>query len=493
MQKTKEEPLEPLPEPSTEYRSRLPGRLTAVAWTLWLSSVAVTAYAAVTGARPSIPDVAVVDGLTLVGWFAVTTISAVVHSYSRRYMEGDARVEGFFLRLTAFTLAAMVFVAADHLALLATSWLAMGLAVAGLIGHDRESTAARTSARFARRRYLLGTAALVTALAVLWHATGSATAGGVADAVATAPRPLVVVAAAGLVLAASIQSALVPFQAWLLSSMTAPTPASAVMHAGFVNAGGILLARFAPVVTLEPAVMLAITAVGAASALLGKLTKSVQADVKRKLGCSTVGQMGFMLMQVGLGFFAAAVTHLVLHGFYKADLFLSSGTRMKRTTPDDGDAGETPALGAVATIATALAGGALFAVLTGKGTRLDAGLVLALLVVLTTFHASRDLVGRRGLPPAVRHLGVPAVALPAIAVYALVYRGVAAAMKGLPAVPSPVSLTPLHAALAAAFVVGYFAVEFDVQRRSDRVYARLRHISRPAAGTVFDRRGGGDD
>lgn len=483
------EPTASLPDVTDDDLPRLPDILTTFVWTLWTASVVATALAAVTGSRPSIPGVLSVDGLTLVGWLAVTTISAIVHSYARRYMEGDARIEVFFLRLTGFTVAATVLVAADHLALFALSWLAMGLAIADLIGHDRDSSAARHARRYARRRFLLGTGAVATAFTVLWLATGSQTITGVADAAATASRPAVLTAAAALLLAAAVQSALVPFQSWLLSSMTAPTPASALMHAGFVNAGGVLLARFAPVVTLEPAAMLAITAVGAASALFGKFMKSVQADVKRKLGCSTVGQMGFMLMQAGLGFFAAAITHLILHGFYKADLFLSTGTRIKRTTPDEERPGASSPAAAVVTVATAIAGGVLFALLTGKGTSPDAGLLLALLVVLTTFHASRDLVRRHGLPKPIRYLGAPAVALPAIAIYATVYRAVAAAMHGLPAVHSPADLTPFHVTLTAAFVVGYVAVELDVQRHSDRFYTLLRYMSRPAPGTVLTQGG----
>jgi hypothetical protein len=154
---------------------------------------------------------------------------------------------------------------------------------------------------------------------VLRWATGATAVSAVPSALGSAPSAAVLVAAGALLLAAMIQSALLPFHAWLLSSMTAPTPASALMHAGFVNAGGILLVRFAPVVSVDASVLLAIVPVGATSAILGKLLKTVRTDTKGKLGCSTVGQMGFMIMQAGLGFFGAAVTHLILHGFYRGN------------------------------------------------------------------------------------------------------------------------------------------------------------------------------
>jgi NAD(P)H-quinone oxidoreductase subunit 5 len=285
-----------------------------------------------------------------------------------------------------------------------------------------------------------------------------------------------------------IQSALVPFHTWLLSSMTAPTPASALMHAGFVNAGGILLLRFAPVVTVEAGLMVAAVVVGAASALFGKLLKTVQTDAKRTLGCSTVGQMGFMLMQAGLGFFAAAIAHLILHGFYKAYQFLASGGRVAHEAPPDAtraDPASAGVVGSAVVALTALAGGALFAVLTGKGTALDGGLLLTILVVLTTMHAAREVVGADSLPAAVRYGAVPAVFLPAIAVYAGVYRLVEGLLIGLPAVGEPTEVTVVHGVVAGAFVLTYLAVESGVYRRSERLYVALLNATQPPTNTLL--------
>jgi NAD(P)H-quinone oxidoreductase subunit 5 len=282
-----------------------------------------------------------------------------------------------------------------------------------------------------------------------------------------------------------IQSALVPFHTWLLSSMTAPTPASALMHAGFVNAGGILLLRFAPVVTVDASLMLAIVAVGAASALVGKLVKSVQSDVKGELGSSTVGQMGFMIMQAGLGFFGAAITHLVLHGFYKAYQFLGSGGQVARQSPTAHAARETTVVGVAVTLVTGLAGGALFALLTGKGTSLDSGLLLALFVVLTTLHAARSVVSQTSLPATIRYGAVPLVFLPAISVYALVYSAITGLLAGLPVVSAPAELGALHVAVAAVFLAAYVATETGLHRRSRWLYVTLLNASQPAPQTVL--------
>jgi NAD(P)H-quinone oxidoreductase subunit 5 len=360
--------------------------------------------------------------------------------------------------------------------------------MAGLIGHVEGWTQAQAAASHARRYFLASSAALGVAFVTLWWVTGATTVSGAATAVETAPRTVVLFVAGALLLAAMIQSALVPFHTWLLSSMTAPTPASALMHAGFVNAGGVLLVRFAPVVTTEAGVMLAAVVVGATSALFGKLLKTVQTDVKRTLGCSTVGQMGFMIMQAGLGFFAAAITHLILHGFYKAYQFLASGGQVAHEAPPDAtrtDSASTDVVGSVVVVLTALAGGGLFAVLTGKGTALDGGLLLALLVVLMTLHAAREAVHDGTVPIPARYGAVPAVFLPAIAVYAAVYRVVEGLLAGLPAVGEPMALTAVHGVVAGAFVLTYLAVESGVYRRSQRLYVALLNASQPPTNTLL--------
>jgi NAD(P)H-quinone oxidoreductase subunit 5 len=462
-----------------------PTVLTRLAWTLFAASLAaLVGRLAVEGPLAWGPFA--VDGLTVVMWTVVTFFSAVVHSYARRYMAGSERVSRFFGGVFAFTLAVLVLVAADHLALFAAAWLAMGLAMADLVGTVRGWPQAQAAARLARRYFLASSALLAAALGVLWWTTGASTVSGVAPAVDTMPATARLLAVGLLVVAAMIQSALVPFHRWLLSSMTAPTPASALMHAGFVNAGGILLARFAPVVTVEAAAMLAILIVGASSALAGKLLKTVQSDVKAKLGCSTVGQMGFMLMQAGLGFFGAAITHLILHGCYKAYQFLSAGEAVEQTRATGSKAtGSSGPVGWTVTALTALAGGGLFAVLTGKGTTLDAGLVLVAFVVVTTLHAARNAVARTDLPAALRYGAVPLVFLPAIAVYAGVYLAVTGLMAGLPVVTAPTALTPIHGLVVAAFAVAYVAIDTGVYRHSDRLYVTLLNAARPAPETLL--------
>ncbi len=485
---TQEPTVGQLPTPTGE-QSRVPATLTRLVWLLWLASLGVLAVYGWSGGPWELAGLVAVDGLTAVMWLAVTFFSGIVHSYSRRYMAGSRTVDRFFGRVFAFTLVVVVLVAADNLLLFWVAWLAMGLVMAGLVGHVEQWPQAQAAAALARRYFLAGSAALAVALVTLWWDTGATTVSGVGSTVGTSSTA-VLVAAGTLLLAAMVQSALVPFQTWLLSSMTAPTPASALMHAGFVNAGGILLVRFAPVVTVEAWVMLAIVLVGAASALLGKLLKSVQVDVKTRLGCSTVGQMGFMIMQAGLGFFGAAITHLVLHGFYKAYLFLSSGEEVEHTSPADTTHAATGvgAVGLVVTALTAVAGGVLFAGLTGKGTSIDSGLLLTGLVVLTTMHATQSAVRRSTLPATYRYGVVPLVFLPATAAYAVVYVAVTGVMNGLPVVTAPVELTVVHVVVSAAFLGAYVAIETGAYRYSDRLYVTLVNATRAPPGTLLTSR-----
>ena len=483
---------------------RTPLVLTRLVWLLWVGSLAVAVGRVVATEPWGVPGLLVVDGLTVLLWTVVTFFSGIVHSYSRRYLAGTPGQSRFFRRVFGFTLVVGLLVAADHAVLFGLAWMAMGLVMADLIGHVRGWPQARAASRLARRYFLASTAALAVALGTLWLATGKTTLSGFVAAADSLGTQTLWLAAGALLVAAAIQSALVPFHGWLLGSMTAPTPASALMHAGFVNAGGVLLARFAPVVTADPAVGLVVVCVGATSALAGKLLKTVQPDAKRQLGCSTVGQMGFMIVQAGLGFFGAAVTHLLLHGFYKAYQFLSVGDAVEHTSPKagHGERDRTPhgrrsetaqggegsrgvgVVGAFVTVATGVAGGALFVVLTGKGTKVDGGLLLTLLVVVVTLHAAWGFARRPSLSPTARYLAVPVVALPAVVVYAGVYAAVTTVLGDLPVVTAPAELRVVHLVVAGAFLAAYVASETGLYRRSSRLYVTLVNAGQPPTDTL---------
>lgn len=476
--------VEPLPD-TTVGSSSVPAALTWLVWSLFAASIAALATRVRFGGTWEIPGAVAVDGLAVVMWVVVTFFSGVVHSYARRYMAGSTHETRFFVIVFGFTVVVLGLVAADHILLFGVLWLAMGLLMATLIGTIRGWPQARVAEQVARRYFIASSALLGVAVTTLWWATGATTISGIVADTGTLGGPILLIATGSLVLAAMIQSALIPFHGWLLSSMTAPTPASALMHAGFVNAGGILLTRFGPVITVDAGLMLAVVAIGGASAIGGKLLKSVQTDIKGKLGCSTVGQMGFMIMQVGLGFFAAAITHLILHGFYKAYQFLSVGEEVEHSSPDEATARITgdraSGIGIAVMVLTGLAGGALFAVLTGKGAT-DSGILLTVFIVFTTLHAARSTVKHTALPKTVRYGAVPLVFFPALTIYAVIYAGVSTL---LPVSTAATELTLLHAVIAAVFAAIYIGIETGIHEDSERLYVALLNASQPSADTLL--------
>jgi NAD(P)H-quinone oxidoreductase subunit 5 len=464
----------------------MPLLLTRLTWCLFAISLGVLFW------RPD-PDWAQgfflhVDGLTYVMATVTTFVSGIVHSFSRRYMAGAKHLNGFFGRLFGLMLIVLLMTAANHLVLFAAAWTAMGWVLADLIGHVHGWPQARAASRYARWHFLAGSGLLAAALALLGQQAEAWTIDGVFAGLSSLSVSVVVTASLLLLGAAMIQSALVPFHRWLLSSMTAPTPVSGFMHAGLVNAGGVLLARFAPVVFERSSVMLVIVAVGGLSALLGQAWMLVQTDVKRQLGTSTVAQMGFMVLQCGLGLIPAAITHLLLHGFYKAYLFLAAGSAVTSTQP--GKASSSPSLlSSGVALASGLAGGWLFAILTGKSlTNLDSGVLLTLFVVLAALHATRTLVRRASLSNTVRLCTIPAVLLSSIGIYALVYNGVTAVLEPLPMVIVHTPLSLLHWILAVVFIVAYVAMERGWHRSSTRLYVTLLNTSQPLPTTLLHRR-----
>lgn len=291
------------------------GRPGIHAW-LALPPLLLLAPAAASGALPDRPAVLVVALVLLLG--------AVVQRFSLRFLQGD-RDQPRALALMALATSAITqaWLATDSRVLLA-GWGVALWGLCALVGLARDWAAAQAAARLARQLLFAGWAALAAVLLTLGLASGDwrlPTAPPADLAPATADW-----LAALLLLAVLAPAAQWPLQRWLMSSLVAPTPVSALMHAGVVNAGGLLLLRFGwlPAATAWASPLLLLLA--AASVLLGAGMARVQVDVKRRLAASTVAQMGLMLAQCALGAYAAALAHLVLHGLYKASLFLQAGS-----------------------------------------------------------------------------------------------------------------------------------------------------------------------
>ncbi|NBQ89028.1 MAG: hypothetical protein EBU07_16495, partial [Betaproteobacteria bacterium] len=191
----------------------------------------------------------------------------------------------------------------------------------------------RSASRAARRKFMaarLGEMALFAAIGLLWWHGRSFEIGACLAAAEGMPRHALVPIASLLVIAAMARSVQVPFHAWLPDTMQAPTPVSALLHAGIVNAGGILLIRFAPIVVRVSEACVLLSAVGTITIVVGALAMQQQLRVKQTLAWSTVAQMGFMVVQCAVAAFPAALLHLIGHGAYKALAFLRSGETPRR-------------------------------------------------------------------------------------------------------------------------------------------------------------------
>ncbi len=260
--------------------------------------------------------------VAFVGW--------IVLRYARTYLDGEAR-EGAFSGLLLFTLAAvLLLVQAGSLGVLVLAFIAVGSGLRRLLLFYPERPEARRAAVKFRLVARAGDAVLLLAAVLLWVAFGTVDISAIGDAAAAGPLPAAAVWATGfLALAALLKSASFPLHGWLTEVMEAPTPVSALLHAGVINAGGFLLIRFADLMQASTGAMAALVMLGGFTALFGGLVMLTQPAVKTALAWSTVAQMGFMILQCGLGLWALALLHIVAHSLYKAHAFLASGTAVR--------------------------------------------------------------------------------------------------------------------------------------------------------------------
>jgi NAD(P)H-quinone oxidoreductase subunit 5 len=271
------------------------------------------------------------DAVSATMLLLVTFIGWVVVRYARTYLDGEAR-QGPFTGWLCLTLAAvLLLVTAGNLLQLVLAWMATSLFLHRLLLFYPQRVAAQ---RAARKKFItarLGDAALIAAAVLMAFAYGTGDIGRIlAAARAGAGGDIAVGAAACLAVAAALKSAQFPTHGWLTEVMETPTPVSALLHAGVINAGGFLLIRFADVMLLAHGVLAALVMVGGFTALFGSLVMLTQPAVKTSLAWSTVAQMGFMIFECGLALFPLALLHIVAHSLYKAHSFLSSGGAVER-------------------------------------------------------------------------------------------------------------------------------------------------------------------
>ncbi|HET7772592.1 MAG TPA: NADH-quinone oxidoreductase subunit L [Burkholderiaceae bacterium] len=267
------------------------------------------------------------DALGALVLLLVSFIGWVIVRYSRAYLAGEARERSYVVWLMTTLAAVAVVVLTNHLLVLALAWLATSLTLGRLLNFYGDRAAARIAAH---KKFLFSRLAdlcLFAALILIQRSVGSLEIDQVLDRVTglgTLPGEL---SAAAVLIAATalLKCAALPFHGWLIQVMEAPTPVSALLHAGVVNLGGFVLIRLAPLISQCTAAQALLVVVGTATAVIAALVMTTRISIKVQLAWSTCAQMGFMLLQCGLGAYEMALLHLVAHSLYKAHAFLASG------------------------------------------------------------------------------------------------------------------------------------------------------------------------
>jgi NADH-quinone oxidoreductase subunit L len=278
------------------------------------------------------------DALSAVMALVVTGVGFLIHLYSVGYMHGDRGFARYFAYLNLFTTAMLILVLADNLLLLFVGWEGVGLCSYLLIGfwYEKTENAAAGKKAFLVNRigdagFLLGLFLVVWTLGRrgLWTLDVAAIAQHL-DVLRDAtvggwPVPLVVCLL--LFVGATGKSAQLPLYVWLPDAMAGPTPVSALIHAAtMVTAGVYMIARLHAVYALAPAALVVVAVIGTLTALFAAVIATAQVDIKRVLAYSTISQLGYMFLGLGVGASGAAVFHLVTHAFFKALLFLGAGS-----------------------------------------------------------------------------------------------------------------------------------------------------------------------
>jgi len=274
-----------------------------------------------------------IDGLAVMMLFMVTLVSFLVHVYSTRYMRGDRRYTHYFALLNLFTASMLLLVVADNTLLLLVAWELVGVCSFVLIGHWWEEKPNSDAAVKAFLTTRTGDVGLMIGVIVLFFAAGTfniavinakALNGGIG-------HTLLVVSAACLLIGIIGKSGQFPLHTWLPDAMAGPTPVSALIHAATMVVAGVYLgARLYPVFfrgfSIGDGGLNAMALIGGVTIIIGAVLAFVQRDIKKVLAYSTISQLGYMVMALGVGAWVAAIFHLFTHAFFKSLLFLGAGS-----------------------------------------------------------------------------------------------------------------------------------------------------------------------
>ena len=391
-----------------------------------------------------------VDAITGAMLLLVCALGLVIVRYSRTYLDGDPGQLRYARWLQATLGAVTALVVANNLLVIAVAWTLTSVALHKLLTFYGDRPAALVAAH---KKFLVSRLAdvcLWSALALLYDSVGSLNLDALADWATVHPElpPAVQLAAVLCVVAAALKSAQLPFHGWLTQVMEAPTPVSALLHAGVVNLGGFLMIRLAPVMAHAPSAQLLLVVVGMTTTVIAAMVTTTRVSVKVALAWSTCAQMGFMLVECGLGAWHLAFLHLLAHSLYKAHAFLGAGSAVEGWRSNrSARRPATPALSRLGVSAAVVFGAALMVVL-APSTMLFAAIVVLALVSMVVQGAE----------------STAAVALRAVGVGAL-YAGWHWAAARAFAVPAQADTSTIAWTVAAVGLAALFGAQALVQLR----------------------------
>lgn len=271
------------------------------------------------------------DVLGLIMLCVICPIGWVVLRYSVRYLEGDAGKNRFLFWMATTLTATTALVAVHRLDLFFLCWIVVSLSLHKLLTFYPERPKAILCAQSKNIISRVGDFAILAGILLLYNLYGTLEFSSLFSLIRSAPQEHYItleLIALCFAIGAITKSAQLPFHHWLPDSLETPTPVSALMHAGVINAGGFLLIRLSPIFENIVYANVLLAVIGSLTAVFGMSAMITQPSIKKRLAYSTVGQMGFMIMQCGLGLYSLALLHIIAHAFYKAYAFLRSGSAM---------------------------------------------------------------------------------------------------------------------------------------------------------------------
>jgi NADH-quinone oxidoreductase subunit L len=266
------------------------------------------------------------DPLSLLWTLIITGVGFLIHVYSIGYMDGDRAFARFFAYMNFFVFAMLTLVLSDNFVGLLVGWGLVGLASYFLIGFWFFKPTAVAAARKAFVINVVGDVGIMFAIFAIFTAVHSITFGDAFAYAGSYATPWLFVICLGLFIGAAAKSAQIPLHTWLPDAMEGPTPVSALIHAAtMVTAGVYLVARCAPLWSQNSDAQVLVGTIGGLTALVGAILGCAQWDIKRILAYSTMSQIGYMIMGVGIGAYEGGVAHFFTHAFFKAQLFIAAG------------------------------------------------------------------------------------------------------------------------------------------------------------------------